>query len=145
MSTQDCDKKRGIIGNYRKRFLTSLRADALWFCPLLAAHLALTIPLAWKLNLWIDEASSLATSGKTLLFAVRQAFSYELQAPLYFALLNLWRIPSESIFHARLFSVACTVLMLILVVGITRRYLLKLHPAWLVGVLALHPFNVSSM
>ena len=73
---------------------------------------------------------------------MRQALAYELQAPLYFALLNLWRIPSESIFHARLFSVACTVLMLILVVGITRRYLPKLHPAWIVAVLAVHPFTI---
>lgn len=142
MSRQGCNEKRGRIGNALTKNLASLRADAIWLCPLLVIHLGLTLPLAWKLNLWIDEASSLATSGKTLLFAVRQAYSYELQAPLYFALLNLWRIPSEGIFHARLFSVACTVLMLVLVVGITRRYLPKLHPAWIVAAFAVHPFTI---
>ena len=96
MARQGCNEKRGSEGSDLKKILASLRADAIWFCPLLAVHLGLTLPLAWKLNLWIDEASSLATSGKTLLFAVRQAFSYELQAPLYFALLNLWRIPARA-------------------------------------------------
>ncbi|MBL8208325.1 MAG: glycosyltransferase family 39 protein [Blastocatellia bacterium] len=122
--------------------MARLRADALWLCPILIIHLCLTLPLAWKLNLWIDEASSLDTSGKSFLYALRQAFTYELQAPLYFGLLNLWRIPSESIFHARLFSVACTSLMLVLVVGIVRRYFPKLHPAWVVALLAVHPFTI---
>lgn len=142
MSRESCNKRRGIVGNDLKRVLTSLRADAIWLCPLLAIHLCLTLPLAWKLNLWIDEASSLETSGKSLFYAVRQAFAYELQAPVYFALLNLWRIPSDGIFHARLFSVVCTILMLVVVVGIVRRYLPKLHPAWLIAVLAVHPFTI---
>lgn len=142
MSKQGHNKKRNVIATEVKRIFAALQADALWLFPILIIHLGLTLPLAWKLNLWIDEASSLDTSGKSFLYALRQAFTYELQAPLYFGLLNLWRILGESVFHARLFSVACTLLMLVLVVGIVRRYVPSLHPAWVIALLAVHPFTI---
>ena len=142
MSIQVRNEKRIVVANKLKRIFALLQADAIWLGPILIIHLGLTLPLAWELNLWIDEASSLDTSGKSFLYALRQALTYELQAPLYFGLLNLWRIPSESIFHARLFSVACTTLMLVLLVGIVRRYFPKLHPAWVVALLAVHPFTI---
>jgi hypothetical protein len=110
--------------------------------PLLALHLSLTLPLARLLNVWIDEASSLETSGQGLRRAVGQAISYELQAPLYFALLDLWRALDRSIFHARLFSALCVALTLVALVGVARRYLPAAHPGWVVAAVAFNPFAV---
>jgi hypothetical protein len=57
------------------------------------------------LNVWEDEVCSLDTSSKTLLYAIHQSFNFELQPPVYFLLLTLWRWVSGSILWARLLSV----------------------------------------
>lgn len=113
-----------------------------WFGLFLACYLGLTLPLAWKLNLWIDEASTLQTTSRGLRTTVGMALSYELQAPLYFALLAGWRMLNSAVFHARLFSVLCTVGMLVVMVGVARRYLPTIHPKWVVLAIAFNPFTV---
>jgi hypothetical protein len=113
-----------------------------WFLPLLALHLCLTLPLAWGLNAWIDEASSLETTRHGVAHAASRAVTYELQAPLYFASLAAWRTVNGSIFHARLFSVIAAALALWAVARIARRYLPKIHPGWVVALVAFNPFTV---
>ncbi|MBL8202741.1 MAG: hypothetical protein JNM09_00830 [Blastocatellia bacterium] len=113
-----------------------------WFGLFLACYLGLTLPLAWKLNLWIDEASTLQTTSRGLRNAVGMALSYELQAPLYFVLLAGWRMLSNTVFHARLFSVLCIVGMLVVLVGVARRYLPTIHPKWVVLAIAFNPFTI---
>jgi hypothetical protein len=54
-------------------------------------HLLIALPLAYILNIWVDEASSLYTTENGLLQAFRNVFADEKQAPLYFLLLSLWR------------------------------------------------------
>ncbi|HVF49565.1 MAG TPA: hypothetical protein VNA19_05735 [Pyrinomonadaceae bacterium] len=105
-------------------------------------HLSITLPLAYTLNIWTDEAYTLDTTARDVAYALRQALDFELQAPLYFVLLNLWRTASESVFFARLFSVACIALMLRLVVPLSRRFLPGINPCWTLGAFALHPFVV---
>lgn len=113
-----------------------------WLVPILSLHLAITLPLARLLNIWIDEASTLDTTGKGLRYAFSQALNYELQAPLYFVLLNLWRTISHSIFHARLFSVVCVVMALFILAGVSRRFIAGIHPAWMVAATAFNPFTI---
>jgi len=61
--------------------------------------------LAYNLNVWIDEVVALNTSSGTLSYAIQQSFNYELQPPVYFILLTIWRIISLSIIWSRLLSV----------------------------------------
>lgn len=105
-------------------------------------HLCITLPLAYTLNIWTDEAYTLDTTARDVAYALRQALDFELQAPLYFVLLNLWRTASESVFFARLFSVVCIALMLRLVVPLSRKFLPDINSCWTLGVFALHPFVV---
>ena len=79
---------------------------------LILLHLALTLFLAYRLNIWVDEAFSLHTSGRGVGYALHQALHFELQAPLYFVLLSAWRKIDSSIFFARLLSVASVALSL---------------------------------
>lgn len=74
---------------------------------LIAFHLAIALPLAFSLNIWMDEGSSLYTTEQGFLYAFQNAAANEKQAPLYFWLLSLWRELNSSIFFARLFSVFC--------------------------------------
>lgn len=61
-------------------------------------QLLLTLPLAARLNLWLDEAYSLHTTGGGTLRALDEAIRHELQAPLYFIVLQLWRELDHSLF-----------------------------------------------
>lgn len=144
------DLEERHVFNSKRRLTNSLKVWIVevsqfarsWVGLFLASYLCLTLPLAWKLNLWIDEASTLQTTSRGLRNAIDMALSYELQAPLYFALLASWRMLSSAIFHARLFSVLCIALMLLMMVGVARRYLPTIHPKWVVLAIAFNPFTV---
>ncbi|MDQ6780765.1 MAG: hypothetical protein M3Z37_06395 [Candidatus Eremiobacteraeota bacterium] len=106
---------------------------------IIALHLSITTPLALILNTWVDESYTLRTTGQTLYHAVHQAIYFELQPPLYFALLQMWRELDHSIFFARLFSVACAALTLYCAAEITRLYVPAIPRAWVVALLAINP------
>lgn len=59
------------------------------------------------MNIWLDEAYSMYTTGSTFANAIKIAISFEEQPPVYFAALNLWRKIHPSIFFARVFSILC--------------------------------------
>ncbi len=109
---------------------------------LLLLHVSITLPLAALVNLWIDETFSLETTRHSFTHAITRGIHFELQPPMYFALLNLWRSFGASVFVARLFSVVCVALMLLVVALISRRYFRDQHPGWLVGAVALNPFVI---
>lgn len=75
----------------------------------------LTLPLAYILNIRQDEAYSLHTTSKGLVFAFHQAISFEMQPPVYFTLLSAWRFINDSIFWARVFSILSVFLAVVLV------------------------------
>ncbi|MBC7909055.1 MAG: glycosyltransferase family 39 protein [Pyrinomonadaceae bacterium] len=110
---------------------------------LILLNVALTLTLSLKLNIWIDEAFSLHTTGKGFGYALQQALNFELQAPLYFLLLNLWRKIFSSIFFARLFSVVCVALALWTVACLSRRFWKEVHPGWIVAAVAFNPLAIS--
>jgi uncharacterized membrane protein len=97
--------------------------------------------LAYFLNIGIDDAYSLDTSSKDLAYAVHQAIHFEIQAPLYFILLYLWRTLDQSIFFARLFSILCIALTLYTVNLTAKRYLPNVPASWVTLAVALHPYT----
>ncbi len=105
-------------------------------------HLSITLFLAAMLNIWVDEAYSISTSGGSIEYTLRQALYFELQPPFYFVLLNIWRRLNDSIFFARLFSVTCAALTLIVTSSLARRFLERIHPAWVVTAVAFNPFII---
>jgi hypothetical protein len=109
---------------------------------LVLVNLSVTVPLAASLNIWEDEAFSLNTSGAGVGYAVRQALHFELQPPLYFVLLTVWRHVNSSIFFARFFSVVCAGLTIYVITTISKQIFPEVHPAWLAAAVALNPFLI---
>jgi 4-amino-4-deoxy-L-arabinose transferase-like glycosyltransferase len=103
-------------------------------------YLAVALPLAARLDIWVDEAYTLETTGGGLRHALHQALFFEGQPPLYFLWLALWRTLDGSIFFARLFSVLCGAAALLAVAALSRRWLPELHPGWLTALAGLNPF-----
>ena len=115
-------------GNYKKYLLI-----------LLFAHLAIALPLAYFLNIWTDEASTLYTTQNGLFQAFRSVFADEKQAPLYFLLMSLWRKMDDSIFFARLFSVICSLAAISAFSGLARKIWDEKTAFFLTPIFALHP------
>src|SRR4051812_37622717 len=103
-------------------------------------HLVIAVPLAWVLNIWIDEASTLYTTGKGFLWTIQNGWLIEKQAPLYFSVVALWRIVDGSIFFARLFSIICSALAIKVFFDVASRFFSDRQAKLLTVVFALHPF-----
>jgi hypothetical protein len=97
--------------NVAKNSAPSTQHSAL--LPLIALHLAVTLPLAYLLNIWVDEASTLYTTENGFSSALQNALAQEKQAPLYFWVLSLWRALNGSVFFARLLSIIFSVAAII--------------------------------
>ncbi|MGC2234743.1 MAG: glycosyltransferase family 39 protein [Pyrinomonadaceae bacterium] len=107
---------------------------------LIFLHLAVALPLAFYLNIWVDEASTLHTTQNGFFTAFNNLFNEEKQAPLYFLLMSLWRKINDSIFFARLFSIICSTLAIKAFFDFSRE-IWKDKTAYFVAVFfALHPF-----
>lgn len=120
---------------------TETGTGARWIVPaLVGGYLAVALALALRLDIWIDEAYTLETTGRGVGYALLQALSFEGQPPLYFVLLGLWREIDGSIFFARLFSVLCGAAALWVVAAVSRRWLPEVHPGWLTAVAGFNPF-----
>ena len=109
---------------------------------LVCLNFGITLALALTLNIWDDDAFSLSTSGKDIWYAVKHALQFEMQPPLYFVLLNLWRSLSDSAFFASLFSILCITLTLYVVAELALRFDKESHPGWITAVIALNPFVI---
>jgi uncharacterized membrane protein len=105
-------------------------------------HLAVTVPLAWILNIWADEASTLYTTQNGFLPAFQNALFDEKQAPLYFWILSLWRELNHSIFFARFFSILCSLLAVKFFFDLARRLFSRNAAIFVTAVFALHPFLI---
>lgn len=104
--------------------------------------LAVTLPLAYALNIWQDEAYTLQTTSGDLAYSLHQAIAFEQNAPLYFLLLTLWRHIDGSVFFLRLFSVLCAAGTIALVPGLARRYLPRVDPILPTFAVAWNPFFI---
>jgi len=108
--------------------------------PLVILHLLVALPLAYTLNIWVDEASTLYTTGNGFFHAFQNALADEIQAPLYFWIMSLWRQIFGSIFFARLFSILCSVLAIKVAFDVAKRFLPEYARKFAVAIFALHPF-----
>jgi uncharacterized membrane protein len=107
---------------------------------LIFLHLAVALPLAFYLNIWADEASTLHTTRNGFFTAFNNLFDEEKQAPLYFLLLSLWRKISDSVFFARLFSIICTALAIKAFFDFSREIWKDKTARLAAAFFALHPF-----
>ena len=108
---------------------------------LILLHLAITLPLAFFLNVWADEASTLATTDGGFLPTLAKFYN-EKQAPLYFLLMGLWREINSSIFFARLFSIICSALAIYFFFRLARKFFTEKAAIFIAAVFALHPFLI---
>ncbi|MGB6985466.1 MAG: glycosyltransferase family 39 protein [Candidatus Aquilonibacter sp.] len=108
----------------------------------IAINAAIALPLAAILNLWQDEAYTLHTTSGSLSYAFTEALGFEQNAPLYFVLLDLWRRADGSLFFARLFSLLCITITLVLVPRIVERYLPRMSGGLVTLTIALNPLTI---
>lgn len=116
-------------------------------------YYGIVIFLCGYLNIWEDEVYSLNTSSKTLVYALHQSFYFELQPPVYFLLLTIWRFLSDSILWARLFSILLILLSQISLYKFTKKVssikiatitsiLFLLNPITLYAILEIRPYSL---
>jgi hypothetical protein len=85
-------------------------------------HFVVATFLAAVLNIWIDEAYTLDTTGRTLAYAWHRALHFEAQAPGYFLLLNLWHRIIDTVFFARFLSILCTTFTILAAHRLSRQF-----------------------
>lgn len=107
---------------------------------LLFLHLAIALPLAFYLNIWVDEASTLFSTQNGFFQTFDNLFHDEKQAPVYFLLMSLWRQINDSIFFARLFSVICSLLAIIAFSRIAQKIWERKTAFFITALFALHPY-----
>jgi uncharacterized membrane protein len=107
---------------------------------LIALHVAIAFPLAFKLNIWVDEASTLYTTQHGFFQAFSNLFTDEKQAPLYFLLMSFWRKINDSVFFARIFSVVCSISAIIVFSRLARRIWEEKTALFITAIFALHPY-----
>lgn len=109
---------------------------------LIILHLIITIPLAYNLNIWMDEASTLYTTQQGFTHTFQNVFHTEKQAPLYFLLLSLWRDIDDSFFFARLFSIICSCFAIKFFFDLTKKLFNENQAILITTFFALHPFLI---
>ena len=109
---------------------------------LIFVHLAIALPLAFRLNIWTDEASTLYTTQNGFFQAFQNLFTDEKQAPLYFLFLSLWRKFNDSIFFARLFSIICSALAIVAFAPLAKKIWDDKAAIFITTIFALHPYLV---
>ena len=107
---------------------------------LIFLHLVIALPMAFQLNIWADEASTLYTTENGFQQAFRNLFTDEKQAPLYFLVLSLWREISDSIFFARLFSIICSLSAIVAFSRLARKIWDAKTAVFISALFALHPY-----
>lgn len=108
--------------------------------PAALLHAAVALPLAYFLNIWADEASTLYTTQNGFFSALQNALPNEKQAPLYFFIMGLWREIDSSVFFARLFSILCSLLAIKFFRDLAGKLWDKKTAFFLTLVFAVHPY-----
>jgi uncharacterized membrane protein len=109
---------------------------------LIVIHLLITLPLAYLLNAWVDEASTLYNTNKGFIDTALNVFHTEKQAPFYFVLLSIWRDIDGSIFFARLFSIICSCAAIKLFFELARSFFGEKKAILITAFFALHPYLI---
>ncbi len=94
------------------------------------------------LGTWTDEEYTLATTANGFAYGWHRAIDVELQAPLYFAVLAVWRELNASVWFARLFSVLCSTAFFFALLPILRRIAPSKSPIVPALLIACNPFVI---
>jgi hypothetical protein len=89
-----------------------------------------------------DEEYALASTAHGLAYALHRAIFYELQAPLWFGIMALWRAIDPSVWFARVFSIACAIGLCYALRDIARRIRPRADPFPFVALVAFNPFFI---
>jgi hypothetical protein len=108
------------------------------------AYLSAGIWIASHFATWTDEEYTLATTAHGAAYAIRRAIDYELQAPLYFAVLAVWRLVDPSVAFARLFSLLCAAAFFFALVAVGRRVAPSVNPLPFALLVATNPFVLKA-
>jgi uncharacterized membrane protein len=106
------------------------------------SHLAIVVPLAFVLPLWVDELYTVHTASLRLVESMQRAIGFERQAPLYFGLVSLWAKVCAAPVAMRIPSVIFTTLTLVACAAISRRVIPTRSPALLTVIVGLHPLFI---
>jgi hypothetical protein len=144
LKTEDQNSKtKDEIGNRKSKIFKLGTWDSKTIRNLIVfLHLVITLALAAKLNIWLDEAYTLHTTAQGVGRAFHQGLYFELQPPLYFVLMSLWRSVNGSIFFARLFSIICAALTVKLSYDLARHFFKNANPVLLTALVAFNPFII---
>jgi uncharacterized membrane protein len=105
-------------------------------------HLAIALPLAYVLNIWMDEASTLYSTQNGFFHTLSNASTDERQAPLYFIVLSVWRMFDDSIFFARLFSILSSTLAVFFFHRLARNYFDEFAANFITVLFSIHPYLI---
>ena len=108
----------------------------------LSLYVAILALLIWTMPITVDEAYTLHTIDGSLAHAFHQGVFFEMQAPLYFVLANIWSKISGSLEFVRLFSSLCCVATVPIAAGIFRRIFPETKTGWFAWLLITNPFFV---
>jgi hypothetical protein len=108
-----------------------------------AILVVIAVPLSANLNVWLDEAFTLHTTGAGPLTAWAQSIAFEGQPPLYFVLESIWRMINEtSIAFARFPSVLFAAAAVAVVVAAASRIAPRVPSHVVALVTALNPIFI---
>ena len=105
-------------------------------------HLLITVPLAYSLNTWYDEACSLLATSGSISRTIERSINYEWQPPVYYLLLNQWRKLDDSYFFARLLSIIFSCASIFVSYRFIKKYLNIKTPEFPTFLIAINPFLV---
>ncbi len=105
-------------------------------------HLMIVLPLAYYLNIWADEGSTLYTTQNGFFQTLQNTLQDEKQAPLYFLLMSLWRSINDSIFFARLFSMICSLISIGILFDLVRKIWNEKIAAFAAFFFSIHPYLI---
>jgi len=108
-------------------------------------YYVIIIYLSNHLNVWEDEIYSLNTSSEGLRYAFNQSLHFEVQPPVYYLLLSLWRSISDSILWARILSVVLIILSQVVLYKFTEKVTNRKIPTMISIIFLLNPWTVFSI
>jgi uncharacterized membrane protein len=98
-----------------------------------------SILISFTQFIWLDEAYTLNTTTASIAQVWSRAIDFEGQPPLYFIILKLWRLVSNSFFFSRLLSIFLASVSAFFVFRISERYIKNISPLLITLLFAFNP------
>lgn len=109
---------------------------------LIILHVSIALYLAYFVNIWKDEASTLYTTQNGFFHALNNASANEKQAPLYFLMMSVWRSLDDSIFFARIFSILASAAAIKFFYDLVLRFIEKPAAKFVAAFFAVNPYLI---